>query len=88
MRKALVMLALASQLFSVDFCQQHKEKLYSLLDEIDIHIKAGRTISLCNTIDRAQYYNRKLLVQCKQREAIQTKRYLDQTNKFYCGGKK
>lgn len=88
MRKTLIVLALASQLFAVDFCQQHKDTLYNLLDEIDIHIKAGRTISLCNTIDRAQYFNHRLIVQCKSNEAIQTKRYLDQMNKSYCGGKK
>jgi len=88
MKKLLFVVLLATSLSAdVDFCQQHKNTLLNLLDQIDDHINGNRVISTCNTLDQAEYFNHRLIVQCNDQVAKQqTKRHIDSMKKFYCKG--
>lgn len=88
MKKLLTLALLASTLTAdVDFCQQHKNTLLNLLGQVDNHINNNRVISTCNTLDQAEYFNHRLIVQCNDQVAkLQTKRHIESMKQFYCKG--
>ena len=73
----------------VDFCQQYRDKLYDLLDQVDNHIKGNRVITVCNILDQAEYYNHQLIVKCNDQVAEkQTLKHLAGMKQYYCKGLK